>query len=166
MSVFMISQLLIAIAICFDLMSFQFKQKRMIVTCLSVSVLLTSFHFALLAQWTAAALMLLAAVRYIVTIFSHSKRLMFLFLVANFVLTVVTFGGLTSLFSFAGGSIQTIASFSKSDQRLRQIMLVGISFWLVNHVLAGSPMAVMMELLFIGSNLVGYYRFYGMKLSS
>ncbi|QYJ87241.1 YgjV family protein [Shewanella mesophila] len=164
MSAFMVSQLLIAIAIIFDLASFQFKQKRHIVACLAVSGLLISTHFALLAQWTAAGLMLVAAVRYFVTIFSHSKRLMLFFLAMSTLVTTLTFGGLLSLISFAGSAMQTVAAFCQSDQRLRQLMIIGTSLWLINNILVGSPTAVLMEMLFIGSNLVGYYRYYGTSL--
>ncbi len=70
------------------------------------------------------------------------------------------------LVSFVGSTIQTIATFSHSDQRLRLMMLVGISLWLINDLLIGSPMAALMELTFLCSNLVGYYRYYGLTLKS
>lgn len=44
-------------------------------------------------------------------------------------------------------------------------MLIGTSIWLLNNAMIGSPTAVLMELLFIGSNLLGYYRYYGFTLS-
>ncbi|MCL2908763.1 YgjV family protein [Shewanella aquimarina] len=162
MSVFFLSQCLIAIAIVTDILSFQFKHKRHIVLCLALSGILSSLHFALLSQWTAAGLMLVAAIRYLVTVFSHSRRLLWLFLSINSLIALLTFAGPLSLISFAGSCTQTIAAFCRSDQRLRQLMIVGTSIWLVNNYLAGSPTAVLMELLFIGSNLVGYYRFYGL----
>ncbi|WP_394229148.1 YgjV family protein [Shewanella colwelliana] len=165
MSEFMVSQWLIGIAIIFDLVSFQFKQKRHIVACLAVSGVLISSHFALLQQWTAAGLMLVAAIRYVVTIFSHSKLLMSLFLAISSFVTLVTFAGPLSLISFAGSATQTVAAFSQSDQRLCQLMIIGTSLWLLNNTLVGSPTAVLMELLFIASNLVGYYRFYGTRLA-
>ena len=108
MSECMVSQWLIGIAIVFDLVSFQFKQKRHIVACLAVSGVLISSHFALLQQWTAAGLMLVAAIRYVVTIFSHSKLLMSLFLAISSLVTLVTFAGPLSLISFAGSATQTV----------------------------------------------------------
>ncbi|MCG9696109.1 YgjV family protein [Shewanella sp. Isolate11] len=164
MSAFMLSQLLITVAIIFDLISFQFKQKRFIVACLAVSCVLSSTHFVLLEQWTAAALMMMAAIRYFVTIFSHDKRLLVLFLSLNSVLTYITFAGVLSLVSFAGSTMQTLATFCKTDQLLRQLMIIGTSIWLLNNLLVGSPMAALMEFAFICSNLVGYYRYYGVTL--
>jgi len=163
-SAFLWSQALIAIAIVFDLVSFQFKQRQKIVCCLCVSGILISAHFVLLDQWTAAGLMLLASIRYFTSIFTTSKRLMFLFFTCALVITSMTFSGLISLLSFSGTVFQTTAAFCKSDQRLRQLMILGTSFWLLHNYLAGSPTAVVMELLFIGSNIIGYYRYYGMNL--
>ncbi|MCE9678127.1 YgjV family protein [Shewanella sp. AS1] len=164
MSAFLLSQLLIAIAIVLDLISFQFKQKRFIVTCLALSCMLSGAHFALLEQWTAAALMWLACVRYFVTIFSHARSLLALFLTLNCVMTYFTFAGILSLVSFAGSSMQTIATFSKSDRHLRLLMIVGTSIWLLNNLLVGSPMAALMEFAFLCSNIIGYYRYYGIRL--
>ncbi|QYJ91175.1 MULTISPECIES: YgjV family protein [Shewanella] len=162
MSLFLLSQCLIAVAIITDILSFQFKQKRHIVLCLALSGVLISVHFALLLQWTAAGLMLVAAIRYLVTVFSHSRRLLWLFLGINSLIALFTYAGPLSLISFVGSCTQTIAAFCPRDQRLRQLMIVGTSIWLLNNYLVGSPTAVVMELLFIGSNLVGYYRFYGL----
>ena len=56
-----------------------------------------------------------------------------------------------------------MAAFQEDDRRLRQLMIVGTSFWLLHNYLIGSPTAVLMEVLFISSNLVGYYRYYFKK---
>ena len=165
MSAFALSQWLIAIAILSDLISFQFKQKTKIVGCLCFSGIVISGHFALLGQWTAALLMLLAALRYFITIFSHSKQLLLLFLSLNTIAMLLTFSGGLSLLSFAASTIQTIAAFCQHDRQLRQIMLIGTIVWLFNNILVGSPGAVIMELLFISSNLIGYFRHYGFALS-
>ena len=164
MSLFIWSQVLIAIAIVFDIASFQFKQRQKIVACLSVSGLLISAHFILLEQWTAAGLMMLASIRYFSSIFSTSKRLMSMFLFYALMITAATFSGLLSLLSFSGTVFQTTAAFCQSDQRLRQLMIVGTSLWLLHNYLAGSPTAVLMELIFIASNILGYYRYYGLRL--
>ena len=159
MSTFVWSQVLIAVAIVFDLASFQFKQRQKILGCLFLAGLLIAGHFVLLQQWTAAALMLLASIRYLSSIFSTSKRLMRLFLTASLLITTVTFSGLLSLLSFTGSLFQTTAAFSNNDQKLRQLMLLGTTLWLLHNTLAGSPAAVVMELVFITSNLIGYYRY-------
>jgi hypothetical protein len=131
-----------------------------ILSCQAYLELAISAHFALLEQWTAAILMLLASIRYFTSIFTTSKRLMFLFLTSALVITGMTFIDLINLLSIGGTLFQTTAAFCQNDQRLRQLMIFGTLLWLIHNYLAGSPTAVLMELLFIGSIIIGYYRYY------
>lgn len=160
MSAFMLSQVLVGFAIVFDLMSFQFKDRKKIVGCLFCAGVLISSHFILLEQWTAASLMLIATIRYLTSIFSTSPKLMTLFCGTSAIATVVTFSGITSVLSCLGSMFQTVAAFNKDDKKLRELMLIGTSFWLIHNYVVGSPTAVLMEVLFISSNLIGYYRHY------
>jgi hypothetical protein len=160
MSSFLLSQILVSIAICTDILSFQFKERKMIVGCLLISCILISAHFMLLEHWTAACLGLLAAVRFATSLFTTSKKLMGVFIFATLLVAVLSYDGLLSILSCSGAIFGTVASFSKEDKRLRQLMLVGTSLWVIHNYIAGSPGAVFMELIFISSNLVGYFRFY------
>lgn len=160
MSPFLVSQILVAIAICFDVLSFQFKDRKQIVACLACSCTLIATHFVLLNQLTAAILMGIATIRYITSIFTTSKKSMVFFALGTVVSTTLTFGGLISLISCTGSLLQTTAAFCENDKRLREIMIAGTCFWMVHNILAQSPVAVAMELLFISSNGVGYYRYY------
>lgn len=160
MSDFLLSQILVGIAICTDILSFQLKERHKIVACLTVSALLISAHFMLLGHWTAAGLALLATARFATSIFSTSKRIMVLFIIGTLVVALITYSGLLSLLGCTATLFTTVASFSKKDKFLRQLMLIGTAIWIVHNVLAGSPGAVVLESLFISSNLVGYFRFY------
>lgn len=164
MSSFLLSQILVAIAICFDLLSFQFKERGKIIACLVISCTLISVHFAILGHWTAAGLGLLATVRFVSSLFTTSKNVMAIFMVASVTVTIFTYNGLLSILSGCGSLFGTAGTFCKDDRRLRQLMLIGTSLWLIHNALAGTPMAVLMEVLFITSNLVGYYRFYLKRL--
>lgn len=160
MSPFLVSQILVAIAICFDLLSFQFKERPKIIACLIISCILISCHFAILGYWTATGLGLLATVRFMASLFTTSKKVMGLFMCASVAISIVSYSGILSILSCLGSLFGTVGTFCKDDKRLRQILLVGTSLWLVHNILAKSPTAVLMEALFIASNLVGYYRFY------
>jgi hypothetical protein len=74
MSNFVLSQILIGIAICIDIVSFQFKERTKIVACLIVSATFISTHFMLLGHWTAAFLGLLTAARFTTSLFTTSKK--------------------------------------------------------------------------------------------
>ncbi len=160
MSAFAISQLLVVIAIGFDLLSFQFKHRRQIIACLVVSCLLVALHFALLGHWTATGLGMVAAVRFIASYCTTSKKMMAFFLVLTLLIAAITFNGMLSVIGCLGSLFGTVGSFCQDDKRLRQVLLVATSLWLIHNILAGSPTAVLLETVFIGSNLLGYYRFY------
>ncbi len=160
MSHFFISQILIGIAICFDILSFQFKERKKIVACLLVSCTLISVHFMLLDHWTAACLGILAAIRFTVSLFSTSKKIMSGFILATIAISAISYEGILSILAGTGGCFGTAASFCKEDKQLRQLMLVGTSLWIIHNYLAGSPGAVLMEAIFISSNLIGYFRYY------
>lgn len=163
-SPFVISQTLVAVAICFDLLSFQFKERGRIIACLVISCTLISIHFAILGHWTATGLGLLATLRFLSSLVTTSKKVMVVFMAASAAITIFTFNGLLSILSGSGSLFGTAGTFCRDDRRLRQLMLIGTSLWLIHNILAGTPMAVLMEVLFITSNLVGYYRFYLKRL--
>lgn len=160
MSSFVLSQILVGIAICTDLISFQFKEKKQIVSCLLVSCTMISLHFMCLEHWTAAFLALLAAIRFITSIFTTRKLYRTLFVIATVLISIFTYEGLLSILCTTGAVFGIYASFCEDDKPLRQLMAVGTSIWLIHNILAGSPGAVIMEILFLGSNLVGYFRYY------
>ncbi len=160
MSLFVLSQILVGIAICSDVISFQFKEKVQIVSCLLVSCFMISAHFMCLGHWTAACLGLIAATRFIVILFSTSRIFMGLFIGVTVLVSVLTYDGLLSILGCAGSIFGTVASFSKGDKLLRQLMCICTIIWLIHNSLAGSPGAVLMEFFFLSSNLVGYFRFY------
>ncbi|WP_409226468.1 YgjV family protein, partial [Klebsiella pneumoniae] len=85
--------MLVAIAICFDLLSFQFKERKKIVTCLFFAGVLISSHFILLEQWTAASLMIIATIRYLTSVFSTSPKLKYFFCSMSLVATIFTYSG-------------------------------------------------------------------------
>ena len=70
MTPFLLSQILVGMAICTDLLSFQGKQRKHILVCLIISSSLISLHFVLLEHWTAAGLGLLAGIRFVTSYFT------------------------------------------------------------------------------------------------
>jgi hypothetical protein len=160
MSSFVLSQVLVGLALCTDLLSFQFKERKHIVSCLLVSCLLISAHFMLLGHWTAAGLGLLAATRFTTSIFSTSRYFMYIFVAATWVISFFTYEGLLSIIGCFGGTFGTVGSFCKEDKRLRQLMFAGTLLWIIHNSIAGSPGAVILEIFFASSNIVGYYRYY------
>ena len=160
MSLFVLSQVLVGVALCSDIISFQFKKRAHIISCLFASCILISLHFICLGHWTAACLGILAASRFLVSLFSTSRVVMLFFMGMAILASILTYEGLLSILGCGGSLFGTVASFSKDDKLLRQLMLIGTILWLVHNIIAGSPGAVVVEIFFICSNLVGYFRYY------
>ncbi len=160
MSAFVLSQLLVGVVFFFDLASFQFREKRRVLGCLVFSALFMGIHFYLVEAYTASVLGFIAAARFFTAMFTTSRWLLGLFLSLVFINAVLSYDGLVTVLATVGATITTTASFLASDKRFRELMAVGIAVWIVHNVLVGSPGAVALETFFLGSNLVGYYRFY------
>lgn len=160
MSIFYLSQVLVGIAICLNILSFQFDNRRQIILCLVASCFLVAVHFMLLGHWTAASLMLLSTARFSLSLYTVSKKAMAFFAVVTVGLTLLTFKGWLSVLSCGAVLSSTIGSFSKEDKHLRLSLMASACLWIAHDGLAGSPTAVFNDVLFLGSSLVGYYRFY------
>lgn len=156
----MLSQILVGMAICTDLLSFQGKERRHILVCLIISSSLIALHFVLLEHWTAAGLGLLAGVRFSTSYFTTSKKAMSIFVCCSLLVGICTYSGVLSLLSCTGAICNTLGSFCSTDRRMREMMFLGTCFWITHNVLAHSPTAVLLECLFLSSNIVGYYRYY------
>jgi hypothetical protein len=157
---FVLSQVLVGVVFFFDLASFQFREKRHVLTCLVFSALLLGIHFALLGAQTAAIMGFIAAARFSVAIFSHARWWLYLFLSLVMVNGILSYAGSLTVLATAGGLITTTAAFMPTDRQFREYMMAGTLVWIVHNAMAGSPAAVVLETFFLGSNLVGYYRFY------
>ncbi len=160
MSDFVLSQLLVAVVLCFDVASFQFRDKRKVLACLVFSALLLGVHFYLVEAYTAATLGFIGALRFATAIFSHARWLLAVFITLVLINGVISFAGWITVLATTGALITTTASFLASDQKFRQFMMLGTVVWIVHNAIAGSPAAVLLEMIFLASNLWGYYRFY------
>ncbi len=160
MSAFLLSQIVVSLAICLDLVSFQFKDRRKILLTLALAVFLIATHFALLGLWTAAAMAMLGSIRFLISIFTTARWVLWTFLSLNLVVAVATYIGPISVLAAIAGCMHTWASFQPSDKRLRLWMMLATSLWLSHNIWAGTPMGVVLEAMFLLSNLLGYYRHY------
>ena len=160
MSDFVISQLLATLAAILDLSSFQCKKRQHIMLCLSVASLLIALHFFFLGKDAAGWMMAISAVRFYVSIYSQSRLLVSCFVLCSLGMTVFSFSGLLSLISGAANLLATLGSFCRIDKHLRLMLIAASCLWVVHNILAVTPMGALAESLYLGSAIVGYYRFY------
>ena len=123
-----------------------------------VSALLNASHFAVLGQYEAACFVGLTAVRFLVAALSPRQRWMYCFLALSTLLIVVSYTSPVNLLPYIAAVVGTIGSFQKNVILVRALMAVGATSWIIHNLLVGSPVAVLMELAFLSSNLVGYIR--------
>lgn len=159
-SSFLLSQILIGIAFIFDLSSFQFKNRKHILICFTIAASLISAHFFLLGEYTAGSVVALSAVRFIVSIFTTNKRMLWLFLVLILIAGVVTFDGFEDILSVSAMLLSTFSAFSAADKKLRLFMMCGTVLMITHNIIIFTPAAILLESFFLASNLFAYYRYY------
>ena len=160
MSNFLLSQILAGGVIILDIVTFQLKRREMILSCFVASVLLLSAHFWLLDQHTASLLMMVAAARYFVCIFWIHPALKYISLVLVVILGILTYSGWLSVLGTVASILATLGSCSAHDKQVRLWTMCASSCWAVHNVIVQTPIGVLTEVIFLCSNLVGYYRFY------
>lgn len=160
MSAFAISQILIAVAFISDMLSFQFKERKHVIICFVISATLIAVHFLLLGKLTAGFVVFVSVIRFVASYFTTSNKIMLLCMGLAVAAFVGTYSGFISIVALLASLIQTWGSFRAVDKQLRQGMMLGTVVWIVHNILAMTPAAVALEAFFLGSNIVGYYRFY------
>jgi hypothetical protein len=159
-SSFLLSQILIGIAFIFDLSSFQFKNRKHILICFTIAASLISAHFFLLGEYTAGSVVALSAIRFIVSIFTTDKRMLYLFLFLILFAGAVTFDGFEDIFSVSAMLLSTFSAFSTVDKKLRLFMMSASTLMITHNILILTPAGILLESFFLASNLFAYYRFY------
>ncbi|KZN61407.1 YgjV family protein [Pseudoalteromonas luteoviolacea] len=159
MSVFIVSQVLVAFALIIEATAMQMKRKPHLLVLLSLSCLFNSFHYFLLEQATAGFIFLLSSVRFLVNLRWQNPRLAAAFLSISFGITVFTYTGLLSLLGLCATIFITLSGFCK-DKTMRVLMIIGGTVWLVHNVILMSPIAIILELCFVVSGVIGFYRHY------
>ncbi len=160
MSPFLLSQVLVTVAILFDVLSFQYKARKNTYFCLIISASLVCAHYFLLDNVAAGTLVALTAVRFIVCYYTTDKRFLMLFLILNVIATFYTYQSAYDLIIFIGNIIFMIGNFQNNNKLMRVLMMIGTSLYLSYNIIIASPMAVVLEGLFLVSNFIGYYRYY------
>ena len=138
--------------------AFQFRER---VTMLRVWALAASFasvHFFLLGSTEAALLVGVTVLRFLVSSVTTDKRLMWLFLglaIAGFSFTYI---GPVSLLPLFATLVGTVGSFHGTGNAVRYSSMIAEGTWIIFDIIIWSPVAIVMEVLFFISNLIGLIR--------
>ena len=157
---FLFSQIFAGIAIISDFLSFQFKERNKIIVFFLISVSFLFLHYLLLDRYTAAVIMAIGIVRYLVCFRYTQKYWKYIFIAGYIIATIIFYKDIYDLIFLVGMSLSTFAAFETDDRSLRHYMMSATSFSLVYNFFIFSPMWVLLELLFLSSNFIWYYRHY------
>jgi len=100
----------------------------------------------------------LAGIRLYVSLHSRTDFVRNVFLSLSILASWWTYAGSLSLIGCAANLIMTTGAFAHTNKGMRLCLIGGSSVWLVHNVLAWTPVGVFMELLFLSSGLIGYFR--------
>lgn len=159
-SAFLISQILIGVAFLFDLASFQFKKREMSLVCFGTAASFIAAHFFVLGAVAAGSIVSLSAVRFFVSIYTTDNRLKYVFLSLIIVAGIVSYEIIYDLLIILAGCLVTFAVFQPDEKFMRQLMMPASTCAIIFNVIIFSPAGVLLEIFFLGSNLVSYWRFY------
>lgn len=152
------SQILAAIAFGSGIFAFWQQQRIAMLKFWFISALLNASHFSLLGQYEAALFVGLTATRFLVAAWQPRQHWMLLFMAVATVILLATYSSPLNLLPYAAAMLGTFGSFQSRVGLVRLCMAVGASIWILHNILVGSPVAVLMELAFLLSNLVGFLR--------
>ncbi len=160
MNSFLISQVLAAVAFTCGAISFQFKKRRTVLLWLCASALSNACHFFVLGRAGAGTLYVIMGIRVFTAAFTTDRRLMFVFLgliLAGFALSYERPLDILALF---GSALATYGNFQATDRKVRLYYMACAVTWMTHNIISGSPVAVLMEITFLVSNVIGYRRIY------
>jgi hypothetical protein len=140
------------------LTAFQFKQRKHILLGWCVAASLAAAHFFVLGRLEAGMLIAITALRFLVSSFTTDTRLMHLFLALSVAGFALTYNSPVSFLALTATLIGTFGSFHGSEKAVRYTMMVTEVLWAAHNLIIWSPVAVIMEVLFFSSNLIGLLR--------
>ena len=158
MSPFLISQLLAAATLATGMAAFQLRERKHILRGWCLAASFAAVHFFILGSNEAGILIVITAIRFLVSSFTTDKRLMYLFLALSVFGFAWTYDTPVSWLAFAATLAGTWGSFHGSTKAVRITMMLTEVLWATHNLIIWSPVAVIMEVLFFTSNLVGMLR--------
>jgi len=157
---FLLSQILVSITLIIECFAMQLKNKNYILALLSISCLFNGLHYLMLEQPTAGYIFLFSSIRFLISIKWKFQWISAVSLCVSLLITTYTYIGILSILGFIATVFITIGSFSTNDKFLRAMMITGGSIWLAHNIILWTPVGILVETIFVGSGIVGYYRYY------
>ena len=157
---FIFSQIFVFFAILSDILSFQYKQRKKVLFFIALSSLLIGIHYFLLGEINAGILLMFSFLSSVISIFTSNKKYLYIFFILYLIPITLNYSTPTDLLIFVGIYLGLISKFQSKDEHLRIIMMIASLFVISFDIIIFSPLAIILDSIFLISNIVGYYRFY------
>lgn len=156
------AQLVGFVAVGFSLAVFQVNNRKTMLTLTIVAGLFWTCHFYLLGAATGSAMNLIGSARSYIFRKQSAKQsfvsLVF-FCLLFIVVTVITWQGIESLLPLGGMLAGSYAFWQINPKRIRAFALIAPPLWFTYNLIVGSYAGVLIEVINVGSNVLGIYRF-------
>jgi hypothetical protein len=159
MSSFLLSQTIAAIAFVLGVVSFQSRSRRAFLYWISGSAFVNAIHFVVLARPAPAALYVITGSRSLIAAFTTSRKVLYVLLAVILVGFYFSYRNPLGFVGLLATLLATVGSFQRSHQVVRIFFMLAATTWMIHNILAGTPVAALMEATFLASNLIGYWRF-------
>ncbi|MFA0355609.1 YgjV family protein [Vibrio breoganii] len=116
------------------------------------------FHYLLLGSMMSALSALLSAMRTTTSIFTSSKLVAYIFILASGLLGYTLAESWADSWPILGTAIGTYSVFVLKGIPMRIGFLLGACCWLVNNIIVGSIGGTLLEMTLIGANLFTMFR--------
>jgi zinc transporter ZupT len=163
MTLFWIAQALGAVAVIIQVVTYQRNNRTDILLGVMSAQILFVVHFILLGGYTGAAVNAIGATRNL--IFAKSKKiiksslLLWVFLVLQLTVTVLTWQGLLSCLALLGAWLSTIAFWQSNPRNIRRLIIFMPLCWFVYNLFISSYVGMASNMFVFVSTLIAIYRF-------
>lgn len=153
------------IAFLIGITTYQFNNRRTILSLLTVYNSLFGIQYLLLGSLNSMLLCMIGAGRNIVFYydnkFGRKARYFILsfFIAVTLVLTWLNWNGILSFLGCIGTILSTLSLWQKNERNIRILSLLSGFFWLAHDILIGSYAAVIDGILLTVSIIIAMYRF-------
>jgi len=158
MTDFAISQALALGTLVAGMAAFQFRSRVVILRVWCLAAVFGAAHFWFLGAVEACLLVGVTAARFLISSLTTDKRMFWFFIALAVAGWAYTYQSPVSYLALAATLVGTWGSFHGTDAAIRWAMMAAEVCWLIHNIIVWSPVAIGMELLFFGSNLVGMLR--------
>jgi len=157
--IYLLAQFFGLCSIIISLISQQFKLREKILIAFIFANLFNAVHFYFLGAISGLVLAIIGALRFGIAIKYNSKRWLYIFLIINSIAAYFMFEGvaLTGT-SYLAATFIILSSFLKNDSAMRIAIIIGALGWLIYGFLISSIIAIVANVLFLASSLIGWYR--------